>query len=192
MATSDVIRAGRRRQPARAPAARTAAAAAAVGLALLAAGCGGSPTSEVAQVGSTATQTSASSTASTMSGAVAFSRCMRSHGVPRFPHPSGGAIPKVSLQQVGVSDSELQAAQQACKSLWPTVSATQQQRVRAQALRFSRCMRNHGIGEFPDPDTNGGIRISDSVENAPRFQAAMDACKPLPPPPNLGPPNGDG
>jgi hypothetical protein len=118
---------------------------------------------------------------------------MRSHGVPNFPDPTrGGEIPKVSLQQVGVSDSRLQAAQQACKPLWPPVSATQQQQVRAQALRFSRCIRNHGISAFPDPDTNGGIGIPDAVEKAPGFQAAMNACKPLPPPPNLGPPGGDG
>jgi hypothetical protein len=176
---------------------RDAGCAAAAGVALLAAACGGSPTSQVAQVGSTATQTSTSSNASTASAqqnrAVSFSRCMRSHGVPSFPDPTrGGEIPKVSLQQVGVSNSQLQAAQQACKSLWPTVSATQQQQVRVQALRFSRCIRNHGISDFPDPDTNGGIGIPDTVENAPGFEAAMNVCKPLPPPPNLGPPGGDG
>jgi hypothetical protein len=196
VATNDGIRAGRRRQPARPPTARTSAIAAAVGVAVLAAGCSGSPTSEVARVGSRATQTSASSNASTASShqnGAAFSRCMRSHGVPNFPDPTGGGeVPKVSLQQVGVSNSQLQSAQQACKSLWPTVSAIQQQQVRAQALRFSRCMRNHGISEFPDPDTNGGIRIPDSIENSPGLQAAMNACKPLPPPPNLGPPGGGG
>jgi hypothetical protein len=182
MATSDVLRAGRRRQPEWPPAARTVAAiAAAAGLALLAAACGGSSVRQVAQVGSTQNE------------AVAFSRCMRSHGVPNFPDPTrGGEVPKVSLQQVGVGDSQLQAAQQACRSLWPTVSATQQQHVRAQALRFSRCMRNQGISDFPDPDANGGIGIPDSIENSPGFQAAMNACKPLPPPPNLGPPGRDG
>lgn len=176
---------------------RDAGCAAAAGVALLAAACGGSPTNQVAKIGSTAIQTSTSSNASTASAqqnrAVAFSRCMRSHGVPSFPDPTrGGEIPKVSLQQVGVSNSQLQAAQQACKSLWPTVSAAQQQQVRAQALRFSRCMRNHGIRDFPDPDTNGGIGIPDSVENAAGFEAAMNACKPLPPPPNLGPRGRDG
>jgi hypothetical protein len=76
------------------------------------------------------------------------SRCMRCHGVPNLPDPTrGGVVPKVSLHQVGVGDSQLQAAQQACRSLWPTVSATQQQHVRAQALRFSRCMRKQGISD---------------------------------------------
>jgi hypothetical protein len=179
---------------ARRPAARTAAAiAAAAGLALMASACGGSPASRVAQLGTTAAQRGTSSArAGHQNGAIAYSRCMRSRGVPNFPDPTkGGAIPKVSLQQVGVGNSELQAAQKACNSLWPTVSATQQQQVRAQALRFSRCMRNQGINDFPDPDTNGGIRIPDSIESSPGLQATINACKPLPPPPNLGPPGGD-
>src|SRR5579862_8700091 len=59
---------------------------AAAGLALLAAACGGSPGSHVAQLGSTATATSTSSsnlpTTSTQIGTLAFANCMRSHGVP--------------------------------------------------------------------------------------------------------------
>ncbi len=168
------------------------------GLVLLAAACGGSSGSHVAQLGTTTTQSSSPSGRSSGSGstsgqALDYANCMRSHGVPAFPDPtSGGEIPKVSLQQVGVSNSQLQGAQRACQLLWPTVSAAQQQQVRAQALRFSRCMRNHGITDFPDPDSNGGIRIPDSVENAPGFEAAMNACKPLPPPPNRGPAGGGG
>jgi hypothetical protein len=54
---------------------------------------------------------------------------MRSHGVPNFPDPpNGGAVPKGSAQQFGVSSSQLQARQTACQQLvvlevdrfWPT------------------------------------------------------------------------
>jgi hypothetical protein len=166
-----------------------ASVVAAPALSLLAAGCGGEGSPRVANIASSTT----TARPTTQNGAVAYTSCMRSHGVPAFPDPdSGGAIPKVSLQQLGVGDAQLQAAQQACKSLWPTISAAQQQRVSAQALRFSRCMRNHGITDFPDPDSNGGIRIPDSVENAPGYGAVLNACKPFPPPPNLGPPGGSG
>jgi hypothetical protein len=154
---------------------------------LLAAGCGGG--SSPSGVASVASSTTAATTTPTQDGAVAYTNCMRSHGVHAFPDPtSGGEIPKVSLQQLGVSNSQFQAAQQACRSLWPTVSAAQQRQISAQALRFSRCVRNHGITEFPDPDSNGGIRIPDSVENTPGYGAALNACKPFPPPPNQGPP----
>jgi len=161
--------------------------AAAVAVSLLAAGCGGG--SSPSGVASIASSTTAATTTPTQNGAVAYTDCMRSHGVSAFPDPtSGGAIPKVSLQQVGVSNSQLQAAQHACQSLWPTVTATQQQQVSAQALRFSRCMRNHAITDFPDPASNGGIRIPDSVENTPGYGSVLNACKPFPPPPNQGPP----
>jgi hypothetical protein len=155
-------------------------------LSLLAAGCGGGGSPGIANIASSTTAVRTT----TQNGPLAYTNCMRTNGVPTFPDPtSGGEIPKVDLQQVGVSNSQFQAAQRACKSLWPTVSATQQQQVSAQALRFSRCMRNHGITDLPDPDSNGGTRIPDSVENAPGYPAALNACKPFPPPPNLGPPN---
>jgi hypothetical protein len=79
-------------------------------IALLTAACSGSPGSHGAQRGSTATQSS---------GALAFSRCMRSHGVPYFPDPSRGGIPKESPQQLGVSGSQYQAALNDCQHLLP-------------------------------------------------------------------------
>jgi hypothetical protein len=141
---------------------------------LLAAGCGGGGSPGVANI---ASSTTAAAATTTQNAGVAYTNCMRSQGVPAFPDPtSGGEIPKVSLQQLRVSNSQLLAAQRACKSLSPTVSATQQQQVSAQALRFSRCMRKHGIADFPDPETNGRLRIPDSVESAPGYAAAVHAC----------------
>ena len=54
-------------------------------------------------------------------------------------------------------------------------------------LAMSQCMRAHGITNFPDPDTNGGISINagngkGSIGLDPRsakFQAAQKACAPL-------------
>lgn len=54
-----------------------------------------------------------------------------------------------------------------------------------QALEFSRCMRSHGLPDFPDPRTHGGgigihIRAngkSDLNPNSPQFQAAQKACQ---------------
>jgi hypothetical protein len=52
------------------------------------------------------------------------------------------------------------------------------------ALTWSQCMRENGVVEFPDPDSEGRIRFSrpgsidpDSAE----FQAAREACLPLAP-----------
>jgi hypothetical protein len=163
------------------------------GLAVLGTACGGPSGRDVAQLGSTTTQSSQSSQRSAASGqesAVAFARCMRSHGVPGWPDPNsygGFDKSKLTQQQLGAGKAQVGAAQRSCQHLLPTISATQQQtqRIVAQALRFSRCMRNHGITNFPDPDSNGGIRIPESLQNngGPRYEAALKACQPFPPPP---------
>lgn len=60
-----------------------------------------------------------------------------------------------------------------------------------QGIRFSECMRSHGVPHFPDPATGsgGGIKIqigSDVDPRSPSFQAAQRACRHLLP--NGGPP----
>jgi len=91
------------------PTARTAAAIiTSAGLAVLAAGCGGSPSSHVAQPGTTATRSSSSSPGPAsvqVNGALAFSRCMRSNGIPNFPDPNpSGVLPKSQLEQIAASN----------------------------------------------------------------------------------------
>jgi hypothetical protein len=140
-------------------AAPTAAVIAAlVGPALLATACAGSPRSHVAQLGTTTTQssTSASPTAASarQNGGLTFSRCMRSHGVSQFPDPeSSGAIPKVTLQQLGVGSSQFQGAQTACASLLQPTN-TQVHQTLSGMLDFARCMRSHGVHNWPDPGTD--------------------------------------
>jgi subtilase family serine protease len=78
---------------------------------LLGAGCGGGHAPSLA-----------SNRAPPHGGALAVSRCMRSHGVPNFPDPPqiGSRRPKPSPQQLGVSDDRFQAAVSACNH--PTAS----------------------------------------------------------------------
>jgi hypothetical protein len=53
-------------------------------------------------------------------GLPAYSSCLRSHGVPHFPSPtSSGGMPKETAQQLGVSTSQLVAAQNACLRVLP-------------------------------------------------------------------------
>lgn len=162
----------------------------AAGLAIAAAGCGSSPAGRVAQLGTTATRSSSASRGSTRDQALAYARCIRSHGVPLWPDPdAGGAFEKSALtpQRLGVGTAQIGRAQQACTSLLPTYSAAQQSRVLAQALRFSRCMRAHGATNFPDPESNGGIRIPHAMESSPAYLAALRSCLRrygVPPPPS--------
>ncbi len=128
----------------------TAAITAAAGLALLAAACGGSPSS----TGSGAPNAAGSAGSRP---AVAYSRCMRSRGVPNFPDPSsGGGIPKQTAQQLGVSSSQLQAAQNACQHLLPNTGNIDDDPAAlhqwwGQMLHFARCMHTRGVPNWPDP-----------------------------------------
>ena len=177
--------------------ARTAAAIiSTAGLALLAAACGSSPGSDVAQLGSTATQSTSTSTPSGSSAhqndAVAFARCMRSHGVRNWPDPnSSGAFDKSKLttQQLGAGTSRVQAAQSACNHLLPNggsgPNAARVRQMRALGLQFAQCVRRHGVPSFPDPASDGRIPDPATVgidQGSPKFKAANQACGKYRPP----------
>jgi hypothetical protein len=181
----------------RPPTSRTLAAViATTALALLAEGCGGSARNHVAQLGATATTSSTSSNgpaASTLrAAALAFARCMRSHGVPNWPDPnSSGAFDKSKLttQQLGAGSSRVQAAQNTCQHLLPNggggPNSARVEQVRAQALRFSQCVRSHGVPNFPDPGSDGRIPDPATVgidQGSPKFEAANQACRTYRPP----------
>jgi len=119
---------------------------------------------------------------------LAFSRCMRAHGISDFPDPSshgGIALNGGPGSDLNPSSPLYQAANSACKPLLPpqkALSPAQQAAARAQALAYARCMRAHGISDFPDPNAQGGIALSpqpggDLEPNNPRFQAANHACQ---------------
>jgi hypothetical protein len=161
-----------------------------VGLAVLAAGCGGggSPGGHVGDLGTTAPRGTA---VSGRESALAFSRCMRSHGVQTFPDPtSGGAIPKVALRQLGVSDSLLQTAESACRRLLPngggpTRAALQQSW--SDDRTFAHCMRSHGVPSWPDPTRyplhperpTFDLQAVGIDPTSPQISTTIHACEPL-------------
>ena len=179
------------------------------GLALLAGACGGGDPSAVAHLGNHSPTTVTVPPAAAGSGpvpvakfstALAYSKCMRLHGVASFPDPgSGGGISISSGSGINFGSPAFRAAQKACRKLLPNggqPTPAQQQAALANALKFSKCMRSHGIADFPDPQTGQsgavGIRInggagSDLNPNNPRFQAAQAACQKI-----LGGPKGPG
>jgi hypothetical protein len=160
-----------------------AAIVATAGVAFLVAGCGGATGSHVAQLGSTTSAGSAQ-----LNGALAFSRCMRSHGVPNFPDPDPQG--NVSPFQTGVSKQTSTAADDACKHLLRSGggggAGTQgDQQKLAFALKAARCMRSHGFPTYPDPTTSSpssqgsGSRFEGTGidTKSPRFQTAESNCE---------------
>ena len=179
----------RRTRVTRRPWLRTARTAAPIiataALALPVAAFGSSPWSNAAG-GSSHARGSALSQSTNIQKALAYSRCMRSHGVPKFPDPtSSGASPKVSPQQVGVSNSQLQAAQNHCRYLLPNggsgPSQTQVQQVMHGMLRFAQCMRSHGLSNWPDPVIDAGgnpeFYLDGKInQNSPQIKSKIGDC----------------
>jgi hypothetical protein len=154
------------------------------GIALLAAACGGSPSSAASGGSSAASGGSPNAQGSAQSQQLAFARCMRARGVTDYPD-SGGPIQASPGSDLDPSNPTYRAARQTCQSLQPTanLNPAQQAQANADALKFSECMRNHGITKYPDPQ--GGIGGNSTVNltglgidlNSPQFRAAQQACR---------------
>lgn len=173
------------------------------GIALLAAGCGGDAPAQGGQGGPAQ---GGSAPRTVYQRALDYSQCMRAHGVANFPDPkSNGAIPDVN-NEINQSSPQYIAANKACENIRSPGGTQasnnaggggqlppQVQAMLSQALKYSACMRSHGIKNYPDPtvDSSG---ISNTVSSgngidlsSPQFQAARQACQSLLPVPGAPP-----
>jgi len=169
-------------------------AAAIIGVAFLVDGCGGtSPTTTT--TGSAAGNGPPKDFAAS---AYRYSACMRNHGVSNFPDPkvhvssSGGGSTQVSVMiPAGVGNSpQFNSARTACQGILPAPSKSDlaqqahDQLVHKQdLLLFARCIRNHGINGFPDPNSQGQMSLAQIQAagidlTAPNVKAAALACVP--------------
>lgn len=171
-------------------AARTAVAIIVASLCLLAAACGSSAGGRVAQLGSTTTSNSATlSAASTQEDALlAFAACMRSHGVANFPDPDGnGVFPKHQLARLAASSLGFVPAHKACEHLLPNAGQPTQAQVQqawSDMRSFARCMRSHGVTNWPDPavtspqDNRPFFDLPTSIDpNVPEVSSEIRGCR---------------
>jgi hypothetical protein len=158
------------------------------GTALLAA-CSTPANSDPASRSSSATSSATSASAS----GLAYSQCMRAHGIKNFPDPnSSGGIGIGPSSGANPNSPQFQAAEQACHSLAPSgVSPAQQAQNYASELKYAHCMQTHGIPGFPDPPAPGSAPNSQSNSgsananngsgkvdpNSPQFIAANKTCQ---------------
>src|SRR5215471_4429212 len=112
---------------------------------LLATACGGGSSPAAATGGSTHVQ-----------AALAYARCMRAHGMPGFPDPDSNGQFNVDRQSVSSQET---AANQVCHHLLNVGGQMdQRQQSLGPLLKYARCMRAHGLPNFPDPHyTSGAI-----------------------------------
>lgn len=83
---------------------------------------------------------------------------MRAHGVSNFPDPTyGRSGVQFGGPAVNPQSPAFQSAQQACRRYEP-IKGPPTTHMSAGALRkaftFARCMRSHGVPNFPDPTQN--------------------------------------
>ena len=180
-------------------------AAALIVLTVLVTGCGGdSPTGGVASLGSHSRTPTTSATAAGPSGgsgrssspesqAVAYSACVRAHGVPNFPDPkitthANGVSVAIGINPSISGNPHFKSAQQACSKLLPgggpggegnrQITPPEQ----SQYLKAAACVRSHGVPNFPDPTfSGGGVHVSHQGlnESSPAFKTAVHDCESL-------------
>jgi hypothetical protein len=151
-------------------------------------GAGGSGSSASGTGGSQGSQ------ASQDSQAVAYSACVRAHGVPNFPDPkitTNGNEVKVAIGiNPSISDNpHFKSAQQACSKLLPDggpgsgPAAPISPQEQSQYLKAAACIRSHGLPNFPDPTfSGGGVHLPKTAGidlHSPQVRAAEEACQSL-------------
>src|ERR1022692_1300560 len=159
----------------RRPRRRGALAAAVAGAALLAAACGGgSGGGSPAAAGPAAFQK-----------ALAYAQCSVPTA-PSWPDPdSQGNF--ISAKANRADFLAPASVNNACEHLLPNdgrTNAAQHQQIMSSGLKYSACMRSHGIPNFPDPGTNGGFNLGvikglGIDTSAPQFQSAQQTCMPI-------------
>ena len=164
---------------------------AATGLAVAAlalAACGGS--------GPASTNASSQSGKDGPGAAFQFAACMRAHGLPNFPDPvvhssAGQTSVAIRVTPALVGSPAFKSAQHACGNILPPPGSKQnegetpaQQHAREQdILAFGRCLRSHGITNFPDPNPQGQLPLSQVTAagvdiHSPGFETAALTCLP--------------
>jgi hypothetical protein len=177
----------------------TGAMLAVAGVSLLVSACGASPGSQLTTSSSTTPTSTGATATSKYAASLAYSVCMRSHGVPGFPYPrqvGGGIQVSGSVARINPQSPLFVSAQRSCRHLLPgggEPTHARQQQALARMLYISRCMRTHGIPGFPDPTlsppadraghsaimSNGvaWLAIPDSIDvRSPAFEQAAAAC----------------
>jgi hypothetical protein len=118
--------------------------------------------------------------------AVAFARCMRSHGAPSWPDPNSQGVFTVT-PATNARFAAPASAEKTCRHLLPDGGQKPPQQATPQQMRrmlkFTACMRAHGVPAFPDPNAGGGFSLGGTSINAGSagFQAAGHLCQKIAP-----------
>jgi len=109
----------------------------------------------------------------------AYAQCIRDNGVPDFPDPDANGQFRGPGHEKE-SDPKFRAAMEKCRNLAPGGEHQKSDPATVEQVRkFSQCMRDNGLPDYPDPDPAGRVRgVGHEQQDNPTFRAAMEACRP--------------
>ncbi|SFO43812.1 MULTISPECIES: hypothetical protein [Actinomadura] len=121
-----------------------------------------------------------------------FAQCMRDNGVDMKDPTGDGRVEIRASAAPGQSggpgqtkkvDGKVEAAHKKCRHLMPNGGKPPKPKPEelAKMRAFSKCMRDNGISEFPDPQPDGGMRIEAGKgtglnPESQKYQKAQKAC----------------
>ncbi|WP_162606014.1 hypothetical protein [Jiangella aurantiaca] len=110
-------------------------------------------------------------------GPLAFTECMRDHGIDMAdPDPTTGR-PQVG-DGVDSDSPAYQEAMDACADLLPGGALAEPDSAELEQYQaFAECMRDNGLPEFPDPQPGGEGLFEGIDRTSPAFQGALEACQ---------------
>lgn len=109
--------------------------------------------------------------------AVAFAACMRENGVPNYPDPVPGTE-RSDLSNVDTNSAAFSDAQEKCHDLQPGggEQAPPDTSELEQLRDYAQCIRENGVPDFPDPDSDGKFPGIADARGNPAFTKASEAC----------------
>jgi hypothetical protein len=162
---------------------RMAALAVMAGIVLLTAACGSSPSSSDGSPSAGGTPNAQK--------LVAFADCLRAHGMTvtvngnsissSSNHNGSGPPPSAGPQEGPDSPAMI-----ACRHLMPNggqLTQAQQAQNLKQALKYTQCIRTHGVPNMPDPSSDSIFNLSGTGidQQSSQFQKAQQACQSVQP-----------
>lgn len=119
---------------------------------------------------------------------------MRDNGLSNFPDPTAGPggegfngitvtnTDALTVDGINFAGPALKTAEKACSEYLPLGGPAPQLSAAetARLLAFARCMRTHGVSNFPDPSAGSPTKAAGGPNGldlqAPAFRQAVTAC----------------
>ncbi len=164
-------------------------------LGYLGAVCSSGPRSPGVAGPSSASPTTATSVAGQTTGnqsgfmakLLAYTDCMRQHGIADFPDPTPGpggqgggfSVSAQSGSDLDPNNPRYQAANRVCQARLPFGGSPPPPTAKqlAEEVKFAACIRQHGFPGFPDPNNQGVFVLNNFDLSSNRFQSARQTCR---------------